>query len=120
MESDSDVEILNESAEHIDESKWKEITCSFTDSEHFLENPVKLACNKNACLSCVLCLSDAKSNIKCKYCEEIHDLGNSITVNKELNERIKKILETQKKDICDFVKRKLNQKYELVVGKISL
>jgi hypothetical protein len=117
MDSDSDIEIINnEQEEKINISTWNEITCDFLNHEHFLENPVKLPCNKYACLSCILGLSDAKSKIKCKYCSETHYLDDPLVINKDLNERVKKILEKNKIELCLFARNKLNEKYNNVAG----
>ena len=117
MDSDSDIEILsNEKEEQINISTWSEITCNFLNHEHFLENPIKLPCNKNACLSCILRLSDAKSKIKCTNCRETHNLDDPLVINKDLNERVKRILKKYKIELCLFARNKLKEKYNIVTG----
>ena len=106
--------IIIEPVENIDESTWNEIKCRFLPPAHLLENPVTLNCGKSACLSCVLRIADDKMNLKCSYCNTTHNLGNNLTINTRLNNKIKNLLEKHQEELFKLAKKDLVDKYNQI------
>ena len=105
---------FNETEERFDD--FKEIICFFHGDLHILENPVKLPCNRYVCLACIL---HHHPIAKCKLCGEEHVYGNQFIVDRELNGRIKRIL-NNKKELASFLHEKFTERYNSLVCKIAI
>lgn len=57
----------------LDDSFLKQISCCISSDKHFVNNPILLQCNGNACKTCILNLNCLE--IKCNYCQKFHNLN---------------------------------------------
>lgn len=63
------------------------VQCKLTSPYHVFNDPRLLDCGSSACFQCIMSAKDVESNLKCSYCNNVHNIPvdvNKITVNKNL------------------------------------
>jgi hypothetical protein len=50
---------------------YQQIKCCVSDDEHFIDEPILIACGHNACRKCIENLNEIQTS--CRFCKTIHN-----------------------------------------------